>query len=380
MKNIIIHISTALLFVSCGNDASTKEETNTEIETATVILTDAQYNNASIQTGEPEMQFISHTIRANGKTDVPPKNQVSISVQMGGYVKSTRLMPGMPVRKGEVLAVMEDQQYIQLQQDYLTAKAKFAYNEAEYKRQKELNENKAASDKTLEQSKANYQTEYVLIKALEEKLKLIGLDPQKITADNISRSINIQSPIDGFVSSVNVNTGKYVNPNDVLFELVNPNDIHLVLTVFEKDIDKLAVGQQLTAQTNNDPNKKYACSILLINRHLSNENSVQVLCKFEEKTNELLPGMFMSAEIHLSGNEVSALPNDAVVRYGNKQYIFIETGNKRYDMKEVLTGSSENGFTETLNREELKNEKIVITGAYTLLMALKNVSEDQGKE
>ena len=71
----------------------------------------------------------------------------------------------MHISKGEVIAVMEDPQYIQLQQDYLTAKAQFAYNESEYLRQKELNESKAASDKVFEQAKATYQTQNILIKS-----------------------------------------------------------------------------------------------------------------------------------------------------------------------------------------------------------------------
>lgn len=376
MKKTIIFLTSVMFFASCGNDTPTKDDSSSEIEKTTVILTDAQYKNASVQIGKPEIKLISSTIKANGKVGVPPQNLVSVSAPLGGYLKSTKLMPGMHIRKGEVLAVVEDQQFIQLQQDYLTAKAQFASDEAEYKRQKELNASKATSDKVFEQTKANYQTEYVLIKSLEEKLKLIGLNPQKITADNISRSVSIFSPIDGFVSTVNVNTGKYINPSDVLFELINPNDIHLILTVFEKDVDKLAVGQQLTASTNSSSGRKYACSISLISRNLSDINSVQVLCKFEEKTKDLLPGMFMNAQINLSGNEVMALPEDAIVRYGNKQYIFMETGSRQYEMKAVKIGSSENGFTEVIDAEDLQNGKIVTKGAYTLLMALKNVSED----
>jgi cobalt-zinc-cadmium efflux system membrane fusion protein len=372
MKNLIIILITSFFVFSCGNDNTTDNEAIQSKETI-VTLTDAQYKNAQIVIGVPESRFISSTVKVTGKVDVPPQNLVSISAPLGGYLKSTKLMPGMQIRKGEVLAVLEDQQFIQLQQDYLTAKAKFSLNETEFKRQKELNENKAVSDKVFEQTKANYQTEYVLMKSLEEKLKLIGLNPQKITADNITRSVNILSPIDGFVSTVNVNIGKYINPSDVLFELVNPNDVLLELTVYEKDVEKLVVGQKLTAVTNANPDKKYTLSISLISRSLSN-NSVQVVCKFEEPTKDLLPGMFMTAQIDLKGSVVSALPEESVVRFGNKHYVFVQLGDKRYEMTEVTIGSTEDGYIAIENPERLK--KIVLKGAYTLLMALKNVSED----
>lgn len=372
MKNQIIILMTVFLAFSCGNNATVNNAAEKK-EVTTVTLTDAQHDNAKIVIGNIVSKFISSTVNATGKLIVPPQNLISVSAPLGGYLKSTKLMPGMQVRKGEVLAILEDQQFIQLQQDYLTAKAKFSFNESEFKRQKELNENKAASDKVFEQTKANYQTEYVLMKSLEEKLRLIGLNPQKITADNINRTVSIVSPIDGFVSTVNVNTGKYINPSDVLFELVNPNNVLLELTVYEKDVDKLAVGQKLTAVTNSNPDKKYVLSTSLISRNLSN-NAVQILCTFEKPVKELLPGMFMTAQIDLTGAEVAALPEEAIVRYGNKQYVFLETGDKRYEMKEVKIGSAENGFTAIEDLEGL--EKVVIKGAYTLLMALKNVSED----
>lgn len=374
MKNQVIISIIAIIFASCGNDPIEKKESNSNTIPSIVTLTNAQYKNAAIETGSPTIKFISSTIKANGKVAVPPQSLVSISVPLGGFLKSTKLMPGMKLQKGALLATMEDQQYIQLQQDYLTAKAQLALDDAEYKRQKQLNENKAASDKVFEQAKANYQSRYILLKSLEEKLKLIGLNPQQVTADNISRSIPIVSPINGYVSAVNVNNGKYVNPSDILFELVNLDDIHIALTVFEKDVEKLRVGQRLTASTNNNPDKKYTCIIELISRNLSNENAVQVICKLETKTTDLLPGMFMNAQIDLSGNEVTALPEEAIVRYGNEQYVFVETDSRKYEMKKVQIGNTENGFTEIVT--DLTQQKVVVKGAYTLLMVLKNVSEE----
>ncbi|MCC7532937.1 MAG: efflux RND transporter periplasmic adaptor subunit, partial [Bacteroidia bacterium] len=266
--------------------------------------------------------------------------------------------------------------YIQLQQDYLTAKAQFAYNESEYLRQKELNESKAVSDKVFEQARTTYQTQNILIKSLEQKLKLIGLNPNTVTANTITKSINIYSPINGFVSAVNVNIGKYVTPSDVLFELVNPNDIHLALTVFDKDVNKLAIGQKVIAFSNSNPDKKYECEIILISKNLSNDNATQVHCYFKEYDKTLLPGMFMNAIIELSGGNATVLPDDAIVRFENKNYVFIEKGNRQFEMTEVQIGNAENGFTEIISAEKLANKNIVVKGAYHLLMVLKNTDEE----
>lgn len=377
MKNIILIINIALLLTSCGNDNKQSDAENEQpTQEDTLTLTDEQYKNAAIETAKIFTSNISSVLRLNGKIDVPPQSLVSVSVPLGGYLKSTKLLPGMHIRKGDPLAVMEDIQYIQLQQDYLTTKAQLSLTESEYNRQKELNQSKATSDKVFEQARTNYQTQLVLLKSLEEKLKLIGLNPQRISAGTISKSINIYSPISGFVSAVNVNIGKYVTPSDILFELVNPNDIHLNLTVFEKDINKLAVGQKLLAYSNSHPQTKYPLEVILISKNISGQNAAEVHCQFEQYDNGLLPGMFMNAEIEVSTHNANVLPEEAIVRFENKHYVFVEKGKQTFEMKEVQTGNAENNLVEIINAEQFDNENIVVKNAYTLLMALKNESEE----
>lgn len=376
MKKLIIILNILALLSSCGSKQNNEQQPSAAKEANSVSLTDAQYKNAGIETGKIDSQFVSSVLKLNGKIDVPPQNMVSISVSLGGYLKSTKLLPGMHISKGEVLATMEDPQYIQLQQDYLTAKAQLSLLESEYNRQKELNESKAASDKVFEQAKANYLTQNILIKSLEQKLSLIGLNSVNITPNNISKSIQIYSPINGFVSAVNVNVGKYVTPSDVLFELVNPNDIHLALTVFDKDVNKLAIGQKVFAYTNIHPEKKFECEIILISKNLSNDNATQVHCHFKQYDKSLLPGMFMNADIELSGSRAAVLPDDAVISYENKNYVFIEIGDKQFKMQEVQIGNAENGFTEITNAEKISDKSIAMKGAYNLLMTLKNRADN----
>ena len=376
MNKIIIFLTLLIILVSCGNEK--KEEPKQAVHVAGNIatLTDAQLKNTALVTGKLNEQTISSLLKVNGKVDVPPQNMVSISVPLGGYLKSTKLLPGMHVRKGETIAIIEDQQYIQLQQDYLTAKANFSYNESEYNRQKQLNQSKATSDKVFEQTKAAYLSQNILIKSLEQKLRLINLNPTHISPDNISRTIHLYAPINGYVTSVNVNIGKFVNPSEVLFELVDPTDIHLALSVFEKDIEKLATGQKVLAYTNTEPDKKHNCTIVLISKKLSNERSVEVHCHFEKYDKTLLPGMFMTADVEVKSNNVKVLPDDAIVRFENKQYAFFVKGNNKFEMVEVKTGNSENGFTEIIMDEKFAANTFVLKGSYNLLMKIKNTADE----
>lgn len=372
MKQIFI-ITFVLALYSCGNKKSEETTNEATIENVTT-LTDVQIKNAGIQIGKIQEKEISSTIKLNGKIDVPPQNLVSISVPMGGYLKYTDLLEGMHVNKGQVLCVVEDQQYIQLQEDYLLAKSKIVYAKAEFERQKELNQSKASSDKVYQQAQAEYNSLSVMVQSYGEKLKFAGINPNSVSTKSISKSINIYSPISGFISKVNVNIGKYVNPSDILFEIVNPTDIHLALTVFEKDINRLAIGQSLFAYTNTNPEKKYPCKNILIGKDFSENRSTEMHCHFINYDKELLPGMYMNAEVELKSQMSNVLPSEAIISYETKNYVFIAKGNKQYEMKEVETGNTENGFTEIISND-LKNKNIVVKGAYSLLMKMKNVEE-----
>ncbi|KHJ38224.1 nickel and cobalt resistance protein CnrB [Pedobacter glucosidilyticus] len=374
--NLVFILSGIALFTAC-NSAKEEQTAATETNEQVVTLTNQQLKNVTIATTQLSKRNISSVVKVTGTIDVPPQNMVSVSTPLGGYVASTKLLPGMHINKGEVIAKMEDQQYIQLQQDYLITKSKLAYAEQEYQRQKELNLNKASSDKVLQQTEAEYKTLRISLNALAEKLRLININPAKLSEGNLSRQINIYSPIDGYVSKVNVNIGKYVNPTDVLFELIDPSDIHLNLKVFEKDINKLAIGQKLVAYTNNNPDKKYHCDIILISKDFDADKTAEVHCHFDEYDKSLLSGMYMNAEIEIKNHEAYTLPEDAIVNFEGKDYVFVANNKQAFNIQEVQLGVKENGYIEIKNAASLTGKDIVNKGAYTLLMKMKNKAEEE---
>jgi cobalt-zinc-cadmium efflux system membrane fusion protein len=295
---------------------------------------------------------------------------------LGGYLKSTKLLPGLQIRKGDIIAIMEDQQYIQMQQDYLTTKSRIVYSKSEFERQKELNASKASSDKVFQQVQMEYNTLRIALNSMEQKLKMIGIKPESVNENNITSTIKIYSPINGFVSNVNVNIGKFVNPSDILFELIDPSNIHLNLKIFEKDLNQLAIGQKLIAYSNTDPNKKYAAKINLISRDLSSERIAEVHCHFENADKSLAPGMYMNAEIQLKNDRKLAISEEAIVNFEGSDYVFVKKSDNSFEMTPIKIGSIENGFSEVLNAESFKEKQLVTNGAYTLLMSLKNKSEE----
>ncbi len=378
MTRYILLLAAAVTLASCSHKKPEQESTEqAETDTLLVKLTSLQIKNAGIQVGTPVLTQASGILKLQGSIDVPPQSTVSVSFPLGGYLKRTDLLPGVHVRRGQVLGVLEDMQYIQLQQDYLSAKERELFAETEYKRQLELNASKASSDKVLQQARTEMQTQRITMQSLAQKLELIGINPRHLSSNNISKSVNILSPIDGFVSKVNVNIGKYTSPTDVLFELVNPKDIHLALNVFEKDVNQLSVGQRVITYTTAHPEMKYEAEIILISKNLNEDRMANVHCHFEKFDASLLPGMFMNAEVQVNNQTALTVTEQAVVKWQNKYYVFTDQGHNTFRMVPVTTGNQNNRQQQISGQSITANTKLVTQNAYALLMKMKNNAEEE---
>lgn len=364
------------LFTQCGKHRVENDLNEPFEDTDIVRLTEAQFKYVSIQTTFLTEKSIATKLKLNGKIDVPPQNLISITNPLGGYLKSTTLLPGQQVKKGMPIAVMEDPQYIELQRDYLITKERFQVAKLDYERQRDLNANQASSDKVLQQAEAEMHNQHISMQALAQQLHLLNINPSSLTHATISRSIQLYSPIDGFVSQVHVNVGKYVTPSDVLFELIDPTDIHLNLKVYEKDLNKIAIGQRVTSFTNNT-GERHEGHIILISQDVNNQGISEVHCHFDKPHPPLLPGMYMNAEVDTQTVLTEALPEESVVYYEGRYFVFIEVKKLTYQLFPVKTGAKEDGFIQIENASELKDKAIVTKGAYTLLMKLKNTEDEE---
>lgn len=377
LLNRLLVISGLLILVHCKSQPAEQASQSDTQNSNTVTLTGAQLKNAPVETTQLSKNNIATVLKLYGKIDLPPQKLVSVSMPLGGYLKSTYLVPGMQVKKGQVIAVMEDPQYVRLQQEYLQAKSELKFAELDYNRQKELNQSQANSNKILQQAEAKMNNLRIVMNAVAQQLRLININPDKLDENAISKSVPVYSGVNGFVSNVFVNIGKYVNPADVLFELVDPSDIHLNLKVYENDINKLSIGQKLTAYSNAQPGKKYEGKIILINKDIGNNAVSEVHCHFLQYDNNLLPGMYMNAEVEIHASTASTIPEESVVNFEGKDYVFVQQGQNEFKMTPVNLGEKGDGFIQVLNDTGFSGKNIVTKNAYTLLMKLKNTSDEE---
>lgn len=386
-------------FMSCGSK-TVEEDTTTEgdhhsEEENTIEFTEAQYNTAEIELGKVESKQISGTIKVNGMLDAPPQQMVSISVPLGGFLKQTPLLQGTRVTKGQVIAVIENLEFIRLQQDYIEAKNQLEFAKADYERQQLLAKENVNAQKTLQQSKTTFVSWEGKLSSLREQLEMLNMAPASLEPSNISSTINLYSPINGYVTEVNVNIGKFVNPTDILFEIVDTEHLHAELTVFEKDVPKLKIGQKVRFTLANEIKERMA-TVYLLGREISPDRTIRIHCHIDKEDTNLLPGMYLQAVVETGGIEVSALPSKAIIDYQGKKYIFYQLTDQphaplkgedpeehkkeyHFTMLEIQAGNSELGYTEVMLPKDfpMVSAQIVIKNSYAILSKMKNTEEEE---
>lgn len=366
-------------FVSCSGDAGKKETDSAEAKKEKpegLVLTPEQMQTVGIVTGPIAQKNLDSVIKANGQLAVPPQNKADVSILSGGIINHINVIEGQQVKRGQLLATIKNQDLIKIQQDYLAAKNNFTYIQAEYNRQKQLQEAGAGTGKSFQSAEATYHAERSRLTAYESQLSQLGISPGKIANGKIVSQFPVLSPIGGTVGQITANTGAFVQPGTSIMEVVDNSKIHCDLTVFEKDLMHVKIGQKVSFQLTNQENQLITGTINGINKSFENESkgvTVHAVINNREQKN-LIPGMYVTALISTGSRLTTAVPVDAVVRSEGKQFIFIvipDAAGKgdtvRFKKAEVATGVTELGFIQIKPLQDLPaSVKVVLKGAFYL--------------
>lgn len=214
------------------------EEAHEEAPQTIAALTEEQMKAVGISLGKIEMKDLTSLVKANGVLSVPNNRKATVTSLYGGVIKTLNVQIGDHVRKGQVIASINNPEYIQLQEQYLTVNSRIAFAEQEYRRQRELFDNDAGAKKNLQSSDAELKSLRTQRSSLQRQLQLMGISPGKVSNGNLRSGLVITSPISGTVSSINAQIGSYVDVASPVLDIIDNSSIHLDLQVFEKDLPK----------------------------------------------------------------------------------------------------------------------------------------------
>jgi cobalt-zinc-cadmium efflux system membrane fusion protein len=377
MKKISLMIFISAILLSCATENKESTDNKKTVEEkpieSIVELNPQQIKTLGITSSKAEQKAMRTNLELNGSINVPPQYTVSINAPFGGFVKNLYVQEGNPVKKGQLLAVIQNPDYISLQQEYLENKSQFIYLDAEYKRQEMLAAEQINAAKILQKAKAELELVKAKLAGQRAKLQLLGIDISRLELGEISSSVNLTSSINGYVTSVKTNLGAFVGISDVILEMADLEHIYAELEVYEKDLSKLQTGQKVGLSLVNEQKERRG-SIKVIGRKVNEDRTLHVYCAFDRVDQNLRPGLFLKASVEIQEQNAVAVPESAIVSFNGNKYVFVNNSGNRFEMKQVETGIEDNGFVEIKSGIQV-SDIIVDKGAFQLLATLKNKEE-----
>jgi cobalt-zinc-cadmium efflux system membrane fusion protein len=359
-----------------GHDHGTAEpETGHEDENV-VHLSGTQFKDLKMKIGKMESRDLKSTVMANGRLEVPPQNEATVTAILGGNVYDIQVIEGDDVSKGQTLAYLSHPSLTELQSKFLKAYNDLQFLKKDYERKKKLYESEVGSGKEFQQAESEYLTAQSTVKSHEAQLRQLGLNPARITDGEFYQKLPIKSPINGSITMVEVKTGQYVSPDTPLFEIVNVEHIHADLMVFEKDVARVEKGQEITFTVQSLPDSELTAVIYAVGKKFEQDpKAIHIHAEISNKTGNLIPGMYIQGQIHVESKDHLALPDEAIVSDGDHHVAFLAKKGTPEDPEEwefkpveLTPKKSYNGWTAVEFKEQVPdNADFALNNAYYLL-------------
>lgn len=388
---ILVAALTVITFVGFTFLSQSKAETSEsenqeeEIDFQNIPLSEKQVKAVDLKMGEAQEREMDAMLHVNGSLVLRAQDMGNVSSLMGGIVKNVYVKEGQMVSRGQVVATIENTDVVTLQREYYTAYKESEMARLELDRQKTLASAGAGIKKTLQMSEKNYKVAKANLLGTGRQLQQMGISTKEVAKGKFTTVFPLRAPISGTVSDMQASLGSYADMQTPLMKIRNNHAVECDLNVFEKDIAKVKVGDQVLVSLTNQPGVNVSGRVYGMNQYLNKgTKSVAVHVKLDAKRGaKLFEGMYVSGQIATGRQLCMTLPDKAIVSADGKQYVFAlnqqhsKGGTYSFSRHEVTTGVSNNGYTEVALCKHLKKgQKIVTDNAFYLA----SLTGDHGEE
>ena len=388
---ILVAALTVITFVGFSFLSQSKAETSEsenqeeEIDFQNIPLSEKQVKAVDLKMGEAQEREMDAMLHVNGSLVLRAQDMGNVSSLMGGIVKNVYVKEGQMVSRGQVVATIENTDVVTLQREYYTAYKESEMARLELDRQKTLASAGAGIKKTLQMSEKNYKVAQANLLGTGRQLQQMGISTKEVAKGKFTTVFPLRAPISGTVSDMQASLGSYADMQTPLMKIRNNHAVECDLNVFEKDIAKVKVGDQVLASLTNQPGVNVSGRVYGMDQYLNKgTKSVAVHVKLDAKRGaKLFEGMYVSGQIATGRQLCMTLPDKAIVSADGKQYVFAlnqqhsKGGTYSFSRHEVTIGVSNNGYTEVALCKHLKKgQKIVTDNAFYLA----SLTGDHGEE
>jgi RND family efflux transporter MFP subunit len=358
-----------------GPDQNSNQASSTSGD-STLTITPEQVQRAGIKI-ETVGERVSTDATGQQTTGVVQPNsyrETPVMSLVGGIVRSVGPELGQSVRKGQTIAVVSSNDLADAQSKYLSVVAELDEHHKHHARTEKLVEIGAASREELEMAASKLKAAESEVANLRQRLLLLGLSSQRVSAlrstSQISSEVSLPAPASGTVTSRTVNSGEVIEANKELLRVTDLSSVWVVGQVYEKDLGKVHIGSGASITTDAYPGRVFRGQISYVDPKVDPQTrTAQARIELANPGQQLKIGMYVNvafAALRGVGSTVPVVPVAAVQNMGNRQVVFVATGDANvFAMRAVSVGPETNGYYPVLEGLSV-GDRIVTEGSFML--------------
>lgn len=362
-------LGASLLLGACS------EESDTAAPTAAAAPVDPNLVQAGdnlgniIKLGTVSRMELSDTLRVAGQVDFDEQRVTRIGATVTGRVIELTAMLGQQVKVGDTLAVLNSTELGAAQLAYMKARAQAQLNERNVERAQQLFAADVIGSAELQRRESELSISRAEMRAAADQLRVLGVSSKSLEKLTSTGAINSVSPVvatmAGTVVERLVAQGQVVQPSEVMFTVADLSRVWVEAEVPEQQaaavrpgqtiqVEIPALGQQLTAKL-----------IFIADTVNPMTRTIMVRSELDNSDRSLKPAMLATVLIQGRPTARLVVPDTAIVRENNKDYLFVEVGPQQFKLTEVALGPAIGTMRPVLGGVA-EGTKVVIEGAFHL--------------
>ncbi len=317
--------------VACKHkEAPPEEPKGPQAPAGQVWLTSDQIKEAHITIKPVGMEDVDDTILASGRVSFADVKVSHVFSPVTGRVMSVSALLGQKLKKGDPLAVIQSPDVGQFSSDYSKAVADLAATERDFKREKELWEKHATSQKDFESAEDAFRKARAERDRAGQKAAMLHAG----AIDVVSQSFTLTAPVNGEVLVRNLSAGVEVQgqyaggTSQELFTVGELDEVWVIADVYELDMSRVTVGSPATVKVVAYPDKLFQGKVDWVSGMLDPASrTAKVRCTFANPDRLLKPEMYATISISVEARKELAIPKGSAIRLGEKTFVYVERGN-----------------------------------------------------
>ena len=377
-RSWIVVFACAGLLVACSDRAEEQQDVHEDShdDAGELSLSAEAYEAAGIAVAGVTARRLAPRIRVTGTLSYDERHMAIATARIGGRITEVVADYGQQVSRGEVLAWIDSPELGAAQSEFRRAKSMSRLRKAEYERAKLLLEGEAISQGGLLRREADWRAAQAELQTAQQKLYIMGLSSEDVEAlsndpEIAGHAYPVRAPIAGRVTERNAVPGRVVSADEELFTVAKLDSLWLFLQVFEKDLHAVRPGGAVTLTCESHPEEQFRGTIDFVGQVLDpHSRTARARAIIDNPEGELKPGMFVYASIEGQDSDgvvpiVLAVPVASVTSVEGRDVVFVESGERTFEIRPVEVGESSGGWIEV--RSGLaEGESIAVSGVFTL--------------